>query len=56
MLERLVHAELFEEVLHGRYPGTKRYSLEGARALIPLLDDVLEAALPSGLEEALHRR
>jgi len=52
-LERLVRAELFEEVLHGRYPGSKRFSLEGVAGLIPLLDDVLDEAAGGGLEEAL---
>ncbi len=53
VLERLVRADLFEEVLHGRYPGSKRFSLEGVTGLIPLLDEVLEAGATAGLEEAL---
>jgi 2-oxoglutarate dehydrogenase E1 component len=53
VLQRLVRADLFEEVLHGRYPGSKRFSLEGVTALIPLLDAVLEAGSAEGLDEAL---
>ena len=53
VFERLVRAALFEEVLHSRYPGSKRFSLEGVTGLIPLLDEVLEAAASEGLEEAL---
>ncbi len=53
VLERLVRADLFEEMLHGRYPGSKRFSLEGVTGLIPLLDAVLEAGAAEGLEEAL---
>jgi 2-oxoglutarate dehydrogenase E1 component len=53
VLERLVRADLFEEVLHGRYPGSKRFSLEGVTALIPLLDEVLETGAAEGLDEAL---
>ena len=53
VLERLVRADLFEEVLHGRYPGSKRFSLEGVTGLIPLLDEVLETAAAHGLEETL---
>ncbi|HEX7486026.1 MAG TPA: 2-oxoglutarate dehydrogenase E1 component [Vicinamibacterales bacterium] len=53
VLERLVRAELFEEVLHSRYPGSKRFSLEGVTGLIPLLDEVLERGAAEGLEEAL---
>jgi len=46
-----VRAELFEEVLHARYQGSKRFSLEGATALIPLLDEILERAGKCGAEE-----
>jgi len=53
LFERLLRAELFEEVLHGRYPGSKRFSLEGVTALIPLLDEVIEDAAARGLEETL---
>jgi 2-oxoglutarate dehydrogenase E1 component len=44
ILERLVRAEIFEQVLQARYLGTKRFSLEGVTALIPLLDQILEGA------------
>jgi 2-oxoglutarate dehydrogenase E1 component len=50
ILERLIRAELFEQVLQARYLGTKRFSLEGCAALIPLLDEILEGA--SGLGAA----
>src|SRR5215470_17985572 len=44
ILTRLVRADLFEQVLQSRYLGTKRFSLEGVTALIPLLDAILDAA------------
>ncbi len=44
ILERLVRADLFEQVLQSRYLGTKRFSLEGNTSLIPLLDSILDAA------------
>src|SRR6266446_7028523 len=44
ILERLIRADLFEQVLQARYLGTKRFSLEGVTALIPLLDSILDAA------------
>jgi 2-oxoglutarate dehydrogenase E1 component len=53
VLDRLLRAETFEEVLHGRYPGSKRFSMEGVTALIPLLDEVLETGAALGLREAL---
>ncbi len=48
ILERLIRAEIFEQVLQTRYLGTKRYSLEGDAALIPLLDEMLDAAGANG--------
>ncbi len=50
-LEQLIRAKLFEEVLQQRYLGTKRFSLEGVTALIPLVDEVLEAAGQLGAVE-----
>src|SRR5512146_862181 len=44
LLERLARAEVFEQVLQARYLGTKRFSIEGIAALIPLLDSILETA------------
>jgi 2-oxoglutarate dehydrogenase E1 component len=53
ILERIVRAEIFEQVLQTRYLGTKRYSLEGDAALIPLLDSVLEAASNLGADQGV---
>jgi 2-oxoglutarate dehydrogenase E1 component len=45
VLERLIRADLFEQVIQARYLGTKRFSLEGVTALIPLLDEMLRGAI-----------
>ncbi len=42
ILERLTAAEGLEKYLHGRYPGTKRFGLEGAESLIPCLHELLQ--------------
>jgi 2-oxoglutarate dehydrogenase E1 component len=47
-LDQLIRADLFEQVLQHRYLGTKRFSLEGVTALIPLVDEILEAAAERG--------
>ncbi len=41
ILERLVRAESFEQMLQSRYLGSKRFSIEGLAALVPLLDEVV---------------
>jgi 2-oxoglutarate dehydrogenase E1 component len=53
ILERLIRAELFEQVLQARYLGSKRFSLEGVTAVIPLLDTVLTAAAAAGAEQVV---
>jgi 2-oxoglutarate dehydrogenase E1 component len=53
ILERLVRADLFEQVLQARYLGTKRFSLEGVTALIPLLDSILDSAGEHGAESSI---
>ena len=53
ILERLIRADLFEQVLQARYLGSKRFSLEGVTALIPLLDAILDAAAEHGAESSI---
>jgi 2-oxoglutarate decarboxylase len=48
ILERLNAAEAFERFLHSKYVGHKRFSLEGAESLIPMLTAVLDAAADAG--------
>jgi 2-oxoglutarate dehydrogenase E1 component len=50
-LDLLIRAEFFELVLQQRYLGTKRFSLEGVTALIPLVDEILEGAGQHGAVE-----
>ena len=42
ILERLTAADGLEKYLHGRYPGAKRFGLEGAESLIPCLHELLQ--------------
>jgi 2-oxoglutarate dehydrogenase E1 component len=41
-MEEVLAAETFEQVLQSRYLGTKRFSIEGVAALIPLLSEMLD--------------
>lgn len=51
LLQKLNSAEAFENFLQTKYIGQKRFSLEGAEALIPLLDAAADQAAEEGLEE-----
>jgi 2-oxoglutarate dehydrogenase E1 component len=53
VLRKLCDAESFERLLHTRFPGTKRFSLEGGETLVPLLDLLLEHAAVSGVREVV---
>src|SRR4029453_13442143 len=51
LLFQLVAAEEFEKFLHTRYIGQKRFSLEGAEALVPLLNTLIEDGAEFGVQE-----
>ncbi len=51
ILERLTAAEGLERYLHNRYVGQKRFSLEGAESLIPLLNALVQRGGARGLHE-----
>ena len=53
ILNRLNAAEAFETFLHTKYVGQRRFSLEGGESLIPLLDEVLQAAAEADLHEVV---
>src|ERR1700733_8685677 len=51
ILDLLIRADVFEQVMQQRYLGSKRFSLEGVTALIPLVDEVLDPAAQRGAIE-----
>ncbi len=51
ILEKLAAAELFERFIHTKFLGQKRFSLEGAEAVIPLLDNIVENSPVFGIRE-----
>ncbi len=53
VLLRLIEAEEFEQFLHTRYVGQKRFALEGGESLLPLLHMIVEAGSAQGIDEAV---
>lgn len=51
ILSKLNEAEAFETFLQTKYVGQKRFSLEGGESTIALLDEILQGAAESGLDE-----
>ena len=51
VLDLLIRADVFEQVMQQRYLGSKRFSLEGVTALIPLVDELLETGSRLGATE-----
>ena len=53
ILDRLIAAEGLEKYLGTRYPGTKRFGLEGAESFIPCLAELIHRAGSSGVVETV---
>ena len=51
ILNKLNQAVVFENFLHTKFVGQKRFSLEGAETLIPALDTVIEKGAELGIED-----
>lgn len=53
VMQYLNKAELFEVFLHTKYIGQKRFSLEGAETLIPILAAMLDSGAETGVEDVV---
>ncbi|MCF6169557.1 MAG: 2-oxoglutarate dehydrogenase E1 component [Bacteroidales bacterium] len=51
ILQKLRRAVGFEKFLQKKFPGQKRFSLEGVEALIPALDAIMEKGSELGIQE-----
>lgn len=53
VLDQLIRVDLLEQLLQTRYLGTKRFSIKGVDALVPLLSELLEQAAGFDAERAV---
>ncbi len=51
LLEQLVEAEGFERFLHVKYPGTKRFGLDGAESTASALEAIIRTSVDMGVDE-----
>jgi len=53
LLRRLIKAEGLEKSLGSKYPGTKRFGLEGGESLIPMLAEMVQRSGAAGVQEVV---
>jgi len=51
ILNKLIEAEGFERFLHKRFPGTKRFGLDGGEAMVPALEQMIKRGGALGVDE-----
>jgi 2-oxoglutarate dehydrogenase E1 component len=51
ILKQLNHSELFEIFLQTKFVGQKRFSVEGAESLIPILDAIVQKGADQGIDK-----
>ncbi|MGJ3231704.1 MAG: 2-oxoglutarate dehydrogenase E1 component [Oceanicaulis sp.] len=53
ILRKLIETEAFERFLHKRYPGTKRFGIDGGEALVPALEQIIKRGGALGVKEII---
>ena len=53
ILGKLIEAEGFERFLHKRFPGTKRFGLDGGEAMVPALEQVIKRGGNLGVHDII---
>jgi len=51
ILKKLIEAEGFERFLHKRFPGTKRFGLDGGESMVPALEQIIKRGGALGVDE-----
>jgi len=53
ILKKLIEAEGFERFLHKRFPGTKRFGLDGGEAMVPALEQIIKRGGAMGVKDII---
>ena len=51
ILKKLIETEGFERFLHRRFPGTKRFGLDGGEAMVPALEQIIKRGGAMGVKD-----
>jgi 2-oxoglutarate dehydrogenase E1 component len=51
ILKKLIESETFERFLNKRFPGTKRFGLDGGEAMVPALEQIIKRGGALGVED-----
>jgi 2-oxoglutarate dehydrogenase E1 component len=51
ILKKLIETEGFERFLHKRFPGTKRFGLDGGEAMVPALEQIIKRGGALGVQD-----
>jgi 2-oxoglutarate dehydrogenase E1 component len=53
ILKKLIESEGFEKFLHKRFPGTKRFGLDGAESMVPALEQIIKRGGALGVQDII---
>ncbi len=53
ILKEVIRTERFEQFLHKRFPGAKRFSVEGGDAAIPSLEKIIDVVAKAGVKKVI---
>ncbi len=53
ILKKLIESEGFERFLHKRFPGTKRFGLDGGESMVPALEQIIKRGGALGVQDVI---
>lgn len=53
ILRKLIETESFERFVHRKFPGTKRFGIDGGEAMVPALEQIIKRGGNLGVEEII---